>query len=411
MVTSTAVPADWVTAAKSGIPKHKLEYLRTSGRLIGGDDYRLGPPTNPHASRPEFYYRPTALKQATREVGRPHSDKIRARWASIEQTQTTGDELIILKLAERVAGVDAATIWKWTREGCPHLPGSARLFTQTQRNGRREFRQWSRRQLEEVRRLRTGSPSRPAGDDVYSLDRTAELTGVSRDLLRRRDDRDRLGLVATFPRVLVGTRNSGGNALRRSTEKVAGRLAFTRASVDAYVTRHGPPCVPADMMTLSAAGEALGIAPATVKDWALAGILRGNPRSKIPGGTKPGWLIDRASVREVADLIQQKGIKLKHGSTALRNALREARKKSPHSPAETKGRQPKRRDPAVVKVQAFCYDHSAAGDPWGKVAFDAQREFPIEGGFSPPTDRAAACVLAKRHATRNRLPWPPKSGR
>jgi transposase len=423
------VPAGYVSAAETKVPSHRLQHLRESGKLSVGSDcvlVKLSGTGGP----PRWYYRPTAVRKALTKVESPLSEKLRAIREARQKIGEGTNKRAAQKTAAQILGVSVPTLIKMTDGPCEHLPGKRSLdaiYVQTV--GGREWRYWLISDLEEARRNRRITSRDVAGEDTYSIEVTSERTNISKHLLLDKDERERLGLPATFKRVMVGTRRRQVEGRqRRCTERIIERLAFSKASVDAYCRRVGVLAIPPGMMLPTEAAKELGVNVCTIYEWLKNGILRGLPPQRYRKSFRKCSLIEVASVKEVKSVIrQQGGIHFGRRPNGLREGLKRlatsrtrqtnteqpaAARQPDQSPAptrpsnqEAKKRRPKRRDPQVIEVERYCYEQGTSKS-WSNVATEAQATFKLSDGYSPPRDRFAACELAKRHARHNTLPWP-----
>ncbi len=295
----------FVSARNSGHHPNRVGEWRDSGRLVEGKDcFRM---TVAGRGRHDvWFYRPAALLRESKRDAKakaPHSEKLVANWKRFDRLPSDKDVLLRQAEAVRVLDVAKPTLRRWTDQGCPYLQGG-RLSTTTRRRGETDIRYWFQAELEAIRRIREKFPRTAAGDDVYTVEQTIELTGLSRKTLRNVRKRKRLGLAAVQRVSVAGTNQPG------SWERTRTRVSFTKRSVDAFVSSHPIPTIPVGMMTAADAQERLGVDRKTVNIYLNGGLLRGRPGQSVPTptGVKVGWLVDAESVNEAAAIIRKHGV-------------------------------------------------------------------------------------------------------
>jgi transposase len=324
VIATDSIPAGWVVAADSGQSSSTLAYWRNAKWLTEGRDCRRVPVDRPAFGRShEWIYRRAALATAAKLAAGSRAVKGRERWAAVEELVSGNDRLVRQKAAVELLGVSKITLRRWTNIRCEHL-GGARLATVVRPGiGGHKVRYWYRAELEKVLRRRAGSPREVTDADVYTFDQTAELTGLSPDLLRRGPDRERLRLEVQRRRVFAGNRRTG------CAERMRDRLCFTRSSVDAYVRRAGRPGVPDGMMSIDQAAAELKAGRSTVWNWLKAGVLKGTrARAGRPeAGSPGGGLVTVESVQAArAAILRHGGV---NGSLRLAGTMTATAKRAP----------------------------------------------------------------------------------
>jgi len=217
-----------------------------------------------------------------------HSERMRARHKAYERTVEGGEVLLRRSGALEALAESRDVLEALTRNG------KLRTVRRPGPDGMK-YRYWFLSELEEVKHQRRHAPRTVASPEVYSLETTAELTGIPQCVLR--GDRKKctaLGLQRVYRAVrtrLLGERR---------------RTVFTRRSVEAYRAKHRRPlAIPDRMMTVADAARRVRRDRKVINRLLLAGHLRGE-RKKFPTGSGPkdGWLVYEDSVQVLEAIIR-----------------------------------------------------------------------------------------------------------
>lgn len=299
--TTLRVPAGWVTAKDSGFSTTTLAYWRAAEWLKEAADCQQveAPRGGRHGNPEQWIYRRKSLEAASKKATASRPEKVRTKWRATERITVDGEGFVRRKVALEVLGVSKKTLFRWTNGKCEHLGGGSLRTIRRQVSGDRWAQFWSLRELTRVRLIRKGTPRVTTEEDVYTLAKTIELTGIPEGRLRRMKERHHpLGLEARYKRVLAARRPTGW------AERMRNQLAFTRQSVDSYLSRVGRPCIPPGKMTSDQAADELKVSRPTVCRWVKDGLLRGEGGCRTRIGVRPALLIEKASVNEAKEVMR-----------------------------------------------------------------------------------------------------------
>jgi len=271
--------------------------------------------------------------------------KSRKRYLSTKEKYRHGKETYVTMRAatrdpDRPARkwIDNATLRRWSDpdgDGCVHLGGQKLSTVYCDMNDGsivlsddpNAVRCWYLSELNRVRKKIKDTPSNvDSYEDVYSLDKTSELTGVPvSTLANKRKVTDALGLVC----VEVPVMSPCVRKLNRSGPLKCGKVAFTKESIDAYITTHlnlqnkkGSP----GSMTTAESNEKLGITASW--KWCLTGKLKHNGLEEywVDGlGIRKGYRPTIESVDEAKKILDSVGGNARKAANVFRKLMAEGK--------------------------------------------------------------------------------------
>jgi hypothetical protein len=270
------------------------------------------------------------------------------RWQSKGTLREGSDLLLRRRHVRKLLGITNRTLDRWTAEpdetdgsdgpdktnGCPYLGGSALSTTWRDRdgnhvlppsdtkrgpiNGTRELdalQYWYLSEITKVRNIRKALTTNVVDPELYSLDKTAELTGIARSTLKnKRTLTKSMGLEAVVKRVRHTCKRKPRGAWR-PWKRVKNlwvirtrRTYFTKTSVDGYARDHpdepglrkGSP----GTMTTAEADAELGIQVSC--QWTKQGLLEGELETYYTShGLREGYRPAKESVAAAKKLIDE----------------------------------------------------------------------------------------------------------
>jgi|SRR5262245_3287326 len=296
---------------RTGAKPDQLKYIRRRHLKEKADWYsreRAGLP----AGEPLHCYRLAPVQKALKKVSGDFGAKLRAWWQKRKRVQTNDgdDERVTISVAAEIVGVSQFTIRTWSDDGFPCLEGNPRPDVKVEHGpGDLEYQTWLRSEMEEWKRVLLRAPREPNDEDVYTLTRTAKLTGIPVNVLRHPERRPSR-LISDLRPVLTRGRRPGRRPSKASgrskahAEWVSRRLVFRKASVDAFLREVGGPGLPAGTMTTAEAAEVLGVTTQRVTRWLAERLLRGcRVRTHWRRGEVRPWSIETESVRDLQKAI------------------------------------------------------------------------------------------------------------
>jgi hypothetical protein len=262
----------------------------------------------------------------------------------VEKDKTLVTERVVLKML----GIDHATVDRWSDpegDGCPYLKdkngnkplkvyfrdanGNPMPRLQPGKDGVPVYKCWDLQQIETVKENRDDLPSEVDGRDLYSIETTAELTGIPISTLENKKKlTDLWGLV----RIEVPVKHIRSQALAvRKTPMQIYRIAFTKTSVDKYAATHpnlqelvGTP----GTMTTAESDERLGLGKGVSWHWCKDGLLDHHGKEKYwtNRGLRKGYRPTEESVKAAEKMITLAGDDRRKAEELLRAQREEERR-------------------------------------------------------------------------------------
>lgn len=251
------------------------------------------------------------------------SADIESRWKKNEIIRDRGEEWARGKYVERELGISKTMREYWDEKGWPILGGKQPRKYKDDDDG---ITYYAKTQVDgdlksKIEAIPPGIP--PDHPTLYSEEKTAELTKLSRDMLRHEDVKERHALVTEpfLARIDVNVRGT-------LCKKLVWMTGYTKASVRDYLQRRDARILPKGTVSLQALVRGLrGTSPkctithGTVIDWCREKLLDSELEYYLQTETavRPGWIISEESAAEAKAVLRKCGWDTGAAKLELRN--------------------------------------------------------------------------------------------